>query len=74
MHGSSLGGGSSMHRQSSQRGQNGNGQGRQNNSLSDMLGQQGELLDRVRHTVREHPLAAMAGALVLGSLLSRRRH
>lgn len=68
-----------MNRQGSQRGQSGqygqsgNGQGKQG-GLSDMLGQQGEWVDRVRHTVREHPLAAMAGALVLGSLLSRRRH
>lgn len=40
-----------------------------------LLGQQGgEWAERVRSTVREHPLAAVAGALVLGTMLSRRRH
>lgn len=62
-----------MHRQNGSRGQNGGNQSR-SGSLSDMLGQQGEWTERVRHTVREHPLVAIAGALVLGSLLSRRRH
>lgn len=69
------GGGTSVHRSGSQygRGQNGNGQ-RNGSGLSGLLGQQGEWAERARSTVREYPLAAIAGALVLGSLLSRRRH
>jgi hypothetical protein len=73
VHGSSSSGSgaSSLHRQGG--GQNGGGQ-RLQNSLSGLMDRQGEWADKVRHTVREHPLAAVAGALVLGSLLSRRRH
>lgn len=69
------GGGTSVHRSGNQYGRSQNGNGQQNGSgLSGLLGQQGEWAERARSTVREHPLAAIAGALVLGSLLSRRRH
>jgi hypothetical protein len=75
VHGSPSGGsGSSMQRQGGQGRQGRQGGNGQQNSLSGLLGDQGEWTERIRHTVREHPLAAVAGALVLGSLLSRRRH